>query len=129
MIIPYERLVCAKSAPGAEQYCPPAATAATRNPPSDALPAPAQDTLPCNAARSRSPAVRRSRLDIREIENMAATTETVKMVEAAEMAAEGAGIVEAEAVKLAAGAVVSKQKTARIPNPAIRPLVPTAISV
>ena len=50
-------------------------------------------------------------------------------VEAAEMAAEGAAIVEAGAVKIAAGAAVSKIKVARIPNPAIRPLAPTAISV
>ena len=35
------------------------------NPPTDALFAPAQDTLPCNTADSRSPAVRRSRSDIR----------------------------------------------------------------
>ena len=45
------------------------------------------------------------------------------------MAAEGAAIVEAEAVKIAAGAAISKTKVARIPNPAIRPLAPTAISV
>ena len=40
-----------------------------------------------------------------------------------------AAIVEAEAVKIAAGATVSKTKVARIPNPAIRPLAPTATSV
>ena len=42
---------------------------------------------------------------------------------------EGAAIVEAEAVKIAAGAAVSKIKVARIPNSAIRPLALTAISV
>ena len=40
-----------------------------------------------------------------------------------------AAIVEAEAVKIARGATVSKIKIARIPNPAIRPLAPTATSV
>ena len=44
------------------------------------------------------------------------------------MAAEGAAIVEAEAVKNAAGAVVSKIKVARIQNLAIRPPALTAIS-
>ena len=57
------------------------------------------------------------------MENMVATAE------AAEMAAKGAAIVEAEAIKIAAGAAVSKIKVARIPNPAIRPLGPTAIYV
>ena len=46
----------------------------------------------------------------------------------AEMAAEGAAIVELEAVKIAAGMAEGKIKVARIPNPAIRPLAPTAIS-
>ena len=91
--------------------------------------APAQDTLPCNTANTRSPAVRRSRTDIRGMENMAATAEVAKMVEEAEMAVEGAAIVEAEAVKIAAGAAVSKIKVARIPNPAVRPFAPTIISV
>ena len=50
------------------------------------------------------------------------------MAEAAEMA-DGAAIMEAEAVENAAGAAVSKRKVARIPNPATRPLTPTAISV
>ena len=45
------------------------------------------------------------------------------------MAAEGAAIVKAGAVKIAAGAAVSRRKVARTPNPAIRPLAPTAISV
>ena len=45
------------------------------------------------------------------------------------MAAEGVAIVEAEAVKIAAGAAISKIKVARIPNPAIRSLALTAISV
>ena len=49
--------------------------------------------------------------------------------EAADMSAEGAAIMEAEAVKIAVGAVVSKRKVARVPNPAIRPLGPTAVSV
>ena len=72
---------------------------------------------------SRSPAVRRSRTDIRGMENTAATAE------AAEMAAEGAATVEAEAVKITAGETVSRRKVARIPNPAIRPLPPNATSV
>ena len=63
------------------------------------------------------------------MENIAATAETAKMEEAAEMAPDGAAIVEAEAVKFAAGAAVNKRKVARIPNPAIRPLAPTATSV
>ena len=49
--------------------------------------------------------------------------------EAAKMAAEGATIGQAEAVKIAAGAAVSKKQVARVPNPAIRPLAPTAISI
>ena len=60
---------------------------------------------------------------------MAETAETAEMTEATEMAAEGAAIVQAEELNIAAGAVVSKRKVARIPNPAIRPLAPTAISV
>ena len=60
---------------------------------------------------------------------MAATGEAAKIAEAAEIAAAGAAIVEAEAVKIAAGAAVSEGKVARIPNPAIRPLAPTAVSV
>ena len=43
-------------------------------------------------------------------------------------AAEGTAMVEAEVVKIAAGAAVSKIKVAKITNPAIRPLAPTAIS-
>ena len=72
--------------PGAERCCPPAATTATINSPSDAPFAPTQDTLPCNAENSRSPAVRRSRTDIRGMENVAATAETVEMAEASEIA-------------------------------------------
>ena len=123
----YERLECEKSAAGSRKCCPPAAT----DPPF----APAQDSLPCNASNSRSPAVRRSRAYIRGMENMATTAEVAKRAEAVEraeaakMAAEGVAIVEAEAVKNAAGAAVSKRKVARIPNPAIRPLALTAISV
>ena len=60
---------------------------------------------------------------------MAATVEAAEMAEAAQMATKGVAIVEAEAVKIAAGAAVSKTKEVRIPNPAIRPLGPTAISV
>ena len=63
------------------------------------------------------------------MENIAATAEAAKITEAAEMAAEGAAIVEAEGVKIEAGAAVSKIKAARIPIPTIRPLAPTAISV
>ena len=51
------------------------------------------------------------------------------MAEKAQMAAEGAAFVNAEAVKIAAEAAVSKRKVAKIPNPAIRPLAPTALSV
>ena len=64
--------------PRAERCCPPVAIAATMNPPSDALFAPAQDTLPCNAANSRSPAVRRSQTDITMMGNMTATVEARK---------------------------------------------------
>ena len=53
---------------------------------------------------------------------MAATAEAAEL-------AEGAAIVEAEAVKIEAWAAVSKTKVVRIPNPAIRPLAPTVISV
>ena len=53
---------------------------------------------------------------------MVATAEAAKMVEEAEMPAEGAEIVEAEAVQIAGGAAVSKIKVARIPSPAITPL-------
>ena len=48
--------------------------------------------------------------------------------EEGQMAAEGAAIVEAEAVKIAAGAAATK-KSSKIPNTALRPLAPTAISV
>ena len=106
-----------------------AATTATIDPPSDGPFAPAQDTLPCNTANSRSPAVRRNRTDISEIENMAATAKAVNMAEAAEMAAEGAAIVEAEGIKIATGAAVSKIEVARISDSAKRSLAPTAISV
>ena len=41
---------------------------------------------------------------------MAATAEAAEMAEEAEMAVKGAGIAEAEAVKIAAGAAVSKKK-------------------
>ena len=66
---------------------------------------------------------------------MVVTAEAAEMAEAAEtaeeaeLAVEWAAIVEAEAVKTAPGAAVSKIKVARIPDPAIRPLAPTAISV
>ena len=68
------------------------------------------------------------------MENMAATAEAEETAEAAEMAeaakaAEWVATVEAEAIKLVAGAVVSKRKVAMIRNQAIRPLVPTATSV
>ena len=63
------------------------------------------------------------------MENVAATAEAVEMAEAAEMVAEEVAIVKAEAVKIAAGAAASKIKVARISNPAIRSLAPTAISV
>ena len=63
------------------------------------------------------------------MENMTATVETAKMTEAEEMAAEEAGIEEAQAVKFATGVAVSKTKVARIPNPVIKPLAPTAISI
>ena len=43
------------------------------------------------------------------MKNMAATAEAAKMAEAAEMA-EGAAIVEADEVRIAAGAAVSKIK-------------------
>ena len=58
----------------------------------------------------------------------AETAEVAKMAEAAK-ATEWAEIVEAEAVKSAPGAVVSKIEVARISNPAIRPHAPTATSV
>ena len=99
--------------PESERCCPPAATAATINPQSDARFSPAQDTLPT---------VRRSRTDTRGMENMVVPAEAAKIAEAA-------AIVEAEVVKSAAGAAASKIKVARVPNPAIRPLAPTAISV
>ena len=60
---------------------------------------------------------------------MAATVEAAEITEAAEMAAERAATVESEAVKTAAAAVLSKRKVARIPNPAIGPLAPTAICI
>ena len=63
------------------------------------------------------------------MENIAATAEAVEMTEVAEMAVEGAAIVEVEAVKITARVAVSNRKVARIPNSAIRPLAPTAISV
>ena len=118
----YERLECDKSASGNRAMLFARGHRRNDNPPSDAPFAPAQDTLPCNATNPRSPAVRRSRSNVRGRENMAETAE------AAEMATEEAAIVEAEAVKIAAEAAVSKIKVARISNPAIRPLAPTAIS-
>ena len=66
---------------------------------------------------------------------MATTTaEAAETAEVAEMAkvakaAEWAAFMEAEAVKIAAGAPVSKGNVAQISNPAIRPLAPTATSV
>ena len=73
-------------------------------------------------------------MDTIGIENMTATAkaaETAEMVEMAEAAtaAEWAAIVEAETVKIAARKAVSRRKVAWIPNPAIRPLAPTATSV
>ena len=68
-------------------------------------------------------------MNTRGTEHMAATAEVVEMMEEAEMAAEGAEIVEAEAVKIAARVEVSKRRVARILNPAIIPLAPTIISV
>ena len=47
--------------------------------------------------------MRRSRTDIRGMENMAATIEAAEIAEEAEIAAEGAAIVKEEAVKIAAG--------------------------
>ena len=130
----YGQLESEESAAGSRAMLSPAATAAMITPPSDAPFAPAQDTLPCNTANSRSPAVRRNRTDIGGMENIVATVEAAEMAEVAEMAeaakaAEWAAIVEAEAVKTAAGAAVSKRKVAKIPNPAIRPLVPTVTLV
>ena len=74
--------------------------------------------------------VRRSRTDIRRMVNMAATAEAAATVEEVETA-EVAEIVEAaKAAEWAAIAeVVSRRKAARIPNPAIRPLLPNATSV
>ena len=60
---------------------------------------------------------------------MAAMVEAVEMAEAAQMATKGVAIVEAETVNIAAGAAVRKTKLLRLPNPAIRPLGPTAIYV
>ena len=65
---------------------------------------------------------------------MAATAEAAKTVGVAEMlkaakAAEWVAIMEAEAVKNAAGAAVGKIKVARILNPVIIPLAPTATFV
>ena len=60
---------------------------------------------------------------------MAATAEAMEMTEEAEMAAEVAEIMEAEAVKIAARVEVSKRRVARILNPAIIPLAPTTIPV
>ena len=74
---------------------------------------------------SRSPAVRRNRTDISGMDN---TAEMAEIAEAAK-AAEWAAIVEAEAVKIAAGEAARRRKAARIPNPAIRPLALTATSV
>ena len=130
----YERLEFENLPPGAERSCPPAATAGTINPPSDAPFAPAQITLLCNAVNSRLPAVRRNRTDIRGMENMVATAEAPGTAEVAEMAeaakaAEWAATVEVEAVRVAAGAAVSQRKVSWISDPAIRPLAPTATSV
>ena len=76
----------------------------------------------------------RNRTDTRGMKNIVATAEAAGMVEVAEMAkeaktAEWAATVEAEAVRVAAGAAVSQRKVAWISNPAIRPLAPTATSV
>ena len=54
-----------------------------------------QDTQPCNAAISRSPAVSRNRPDIRGVENMAATADVAETVEVAEIA-EAATMAEME---------------------------------
>ena len=59
---------------------------------------------------------------------MAATMEMAEIAGAAK-AAEWAAAVEAEAVRVAAGAAVSHRKVAYISNPAIRPLAPIATSV
>ena len=56
---------------------------------------------------------------------MAATAEAAKIAEAAD----GAAIVEVEAVKISAGKAVRKRKVVRIQNSEIRPLAPTAIYV
>ena len=50
---------------------------------------------------------------------MVATAKEAEMAEATEAGAEMAAIMEAEAVKIAAGMAVSKRKIARILNPAI----------
>ena len=47
---------------------------------------------------------------------MAATAEAVTTAEEDDIAAEGAAIMEAEVVKIAAGVAVSIKKVARIPN-------------
>ena len=60
---------------------------------------------------SRSPAVRRHQTDIRGTENMVATVEVAEIAGAAK-AAEWAAAVEAEAVRVAAGAAVSQRKVA-----------------
>ena len=61
------------------------------------------------------------------MESMAAKAEAEEMAKETEMAAEGTAMVEAEVVKIAAGAALSKIKVAKITNPAI-PLAPTAFS-
>ena len=82
----YERLESEKSATGSRTMLSARGHRRNNNPPSDAHFAPAQDTLPCNAVNSRSPAVRRNRTDIGGMENMAVTAETAETAEVAEMA-------------------------------------------
>ena len=130
----YERLESEKSVARSRAVLPPRGHRRNDKPPIRCPLAPAQDTLACNAANSRPPAVRRDRTDIRGMENMAATVEAAETVEVVEMAeaakaVEWVAIVEAVAVKIAAGAAVIKMKVVRIPNPSIRPLASTATSV
>ena len=56
--------------------------------------------------------MRRSRTNIRGVENMATTAEAAQMAEAEEMAVGGVAIMEAEAAKNAVGAAVGKRKEA-----------------
>ena len=60
---------------------------------------------------------------------MAATAEAATTAEEDKMAAEGAAIVEAEVVKIAAGVAVSIKKSSKDSKFGIRLLAPTIISV